>query len=269
MTDLRPFWRPLGLTGLQVSPLGLGTVKLGRTEGVKYPQAFQIPDDTQVQHLLHTAQDLGINLIDTAPAYGLSEERLGKLLQGQRDRWVLITKVGEEFEHGISRFDFSAQHTRFSVERSLMRLNTDRLEMVLVHSDGQDLSILEHSDVYRTLAALKQEGKILSYGFSGKTPAGNLAALKEGDGVMLTYNVNERQEEPVIQQAARWGKAVLIKKALSSGHLCRNAEPNPIQRSFAQIFQQPGISSAIVGTINPQHLRANVAQALAVLEQQN
>ena len=65
--------RPLGATGLQVSPLGLGTVKFGRNQGVKYPQAFNLPSDREALALLELAWDLGINLLDTAPAYGESE----------------------------------------------------------------------------------------------------------------------------------------------------------------------------------------------------
>ena len=67
------FLRPLGDTGLTVSALGLGTVKIGRDQGVKYPTAFSIPDDDAVRNLLARARELGINLIDTAPAYGRSE----------------------------------------------------------------------------------------------------------------------------------------------------------------------------------------------------
>jgi aryl-alcohol dehydrogenase-like predicted oxidoreductase len=110
--------KALGSTDMEVSALGLGTVKLGRNEGVKYPSEFRIPDDRHAASLLSEAQDLGINLIDTAPAYGNSEERLGKLLAGQRDRWLICSKVGEEFEHGQSRFDFTPEHTRSSVETS-------------------------------------------------------------------------------------------------------------------------------------------------------
>ena len=90
-----------------------------------------------------SARDLGINLIDTAPAYGRSEERLGPLLRGQRQDWVIVSKVGEEFADGLSRHDFSAAHTRMSVERSLQRLETDFIDLVLVHSDGNDMAILE------------------------------------------------------------------------------------------------------------------------------
>jgi len=133
LPTLHGLHRPLGSTGLQVSPLGLGTVKLGRDQGVKYPSGFTIPGDDEARLLLGQARDLGINLLDTAPAYGRSEERLGPLLRGQRDAWVLVSKVGEEYDAGQSRFDFSAAHTRRSVERSLRRLETDRIDLVLVH----------------------------------------------------------------------------------------------------------------------------------------
>ena len=133
LPTLHPFHRPLGSTGLMVSPLGLGTVKLGRDQGVKYPNGFTIPDDDDARRLLKMARELGINLIDTAPAYGRSEERLGPLLRGQRDQWVIVSKVGEEFDNGQSRHDFSAEHTRRSVERSLQRLETEVIDLVLVH----------------------------------------------------------------------------------------------------------------------------------------
>ena len=260
---LHELHRPLGSTGLMVSPLGLGTVKLGRDQGVKYPNGFSIPDDALARQLLGLARELGINLIDTAPAYGVSEERLGPLLAGQRDEWLIISKVGEEFENGQSHFDFSAAHTRFSVERSLQRLRTDRIELVLVHSDGNDLDILHNSDVYQTLAELKQEGKILGFGFSGKTVEGGLLALERGDCAMVTYNLNEQAERPVIDYAAAHRKGILVKKALASGHLA--AGEDPVRRSFELLFGQPGVSSAIVGTINPRHLEDNVRTAAAVM----
>jgi aryl-alcohol dehydrogenase-like predicted oxidoreductase len=77
--------RPLKGTDLKVSPVGLGTVKFGRNEGVKYPTSFDIPDMDELSNLLALAKEIGINTLDTAPAYGLSEERLGELLKGQRD----------------------------------------------------------------------------------------------------------------------------------------------------------------------------------------
>ncbi|MCU1740232.1 MULTISPECIES: aldo/keto reductase [Pseudomonas] len=264
---LHDLHRALGSTGLLVSPLGLGTVKLGRDQGVKYPNGFQIPDDEQARQLLHLTRDLGINLIDTAPAYGRSEERLGPLLRGQRQEWVIVSKVGEEFEAGQSSHDFSAAHTRFSVERSLQRLETDFIDLVLVHSDGNDLAILEHSEVYQTLAALKDEGKIRAFGFSGKTVEGGLKALEQGDCAMITYNLNEQGEKPVIDYAAAHGKAILVKKALASGHVCLDPGIDPVRASFELLFAQPGVASAIVGTINPLHLAHNVATVARVIRQ--
>ncbi|MHC2145996.1 aldo/keto reductase [Pseudomonas sp. 210_17 TE3656] len=265
LPTLHDLHRPLGSTGLHVSPLGLGTVKLGRDQGVKYPNGFTIPDDDQARLLLAQARDLGINLIDTAPAYGRSEERLGPLLRGQRDHWVIVSKVGEEFEEGQSRFDFSAAHTRFSIERSLKRLETDHIDLVLVHSDGNDLHILEHEEVYQTLEALKREGKIGGFGLSGKTVEGGLKALQRGDCAMVTYNLNEQAERPVLDYAAEHGKAILVKKALASGHVCLSPGVDPVRASFELLFGHPGVSSAIVGTINPVHLAHNVATVAAVL----
>lgn len=261
---LHDVYRPLGNLGLMVSPLGLGTVKLGRDQGVKYPSGFSLPSDEEAARLLAQAQALGINLIDTAPAYGSSETRLGPLLRGQRDQWVIVSKVGEEFENGQSRHDFSAQHTRYSIERSLKRLETDRLDMVLVHSDGDDLRVLLETDVYPTLAELKQEGKILSFGFSGKTVEGGLLALQHGDCAMVTYNLNEQAEAPVIAYAAEHNKAILVKKALASGHACLAGE-DPVQRSFDLVFAQTGVTSAVVGTLNPVHLAHNVQCAIKAI----
>ena len=268
MKTLHELHRPLGSTGLRVSPLGLGTVKLGRDQGVKYPNGFTIPDDREAQMLLTLARDLGINLIDTAPAYGTSEERLGPLLRGQRHEWVIVSKVGEEFEGGQSRHDFSAEHTRLSVERSLKRLETDFIDLVLVHSDGNDLAVLNDSGVYQALAELKQQGKIRGYGFSGKTVEGGLLALREGDCAMVTYNLNEQSEKPVLDYAASHGKAILVKKALASGHVCLSPGVDPVQASFELLFAHPGVASAIVGTISPLHLAHNVATAAAVIRRQ-
>ncbi|MFA5493680.1 MAG: aldo/keto reductase [Porticoccaceae bacterium] len=254
--------RPLGTTGMAVSILGLGTVKLGRDQGVKYPDRFAIPDDDAARELLALARDIGINLVDTAPAYGASEERLGRLLKGQRQDWLICSKVGEEFDNGESHFDFSPAHTRFSVERSLARLATDHLDIVLVHSDGNDEDIIRNRGTLDTLADLKREGKLRAFGMSTKTVAGGILAAQRADCVMITWNLAHQSEIPVADYCHRHGKGVLIKKALASGHLA-GREQDPVAASFAMLFAHPGVSSAIVGTINPAHLAANAERALA------
>ncbi|RLQ22143.1 aldo/keto reductase [Seongchinamella sediminis] len=250
--------RPLGNTGITVSALGLGTVKLGRDEGVKYPEGFTIPDERAARKLLARARDLGINLIDTAPAYGNSEQRLGQLLRGQREHWVICSKVGEDFDKGVSQFDFSPEHARFSVQRSLERLQTEVIDLVLVHSDGNDLQIIEQKGTLEALAEMKAAGLIRAFGMSTKTVAGGQAAARASDVVMLTYNLAQREEAAVLDTCQQLGVGAVIKKALASGHLARDY-PDPVQASMDLVFAHPGTSAAIVGTINPQHLAGNVA----------
>lgn len=249
--------KPLGATGIRVSPLGLGTVKLGRNQGVKYPQPFALPSDREALALLDLAWELGINLLDTAPAYGDSEERLGQLLRQNPRDWVIVTKVGEEFRDGASHFDFSAAATRASVERSLRRLGVEALDAVLIHSSGDDLAILEQSTVLPTLLDLQAAGMVRAVGMSTKTVKGGLRAVECCDLVMVTYNPRQLEELPVIRTAHAAGKGVLIKKGLLSGHLNQMTETDPVLAALRLIYAEPGVSSVVVGTLNPAHLRAN------------
>ncbi len=251
------FQRQIPGTELMVSALGLGTVKFGRDQSVKYPSQFTIPDDGEVINLLALANSEGINLLDTAPAYGTSEERLGKLLSNRKD-WVIVTKTGEEFEQGQSSFNFSSSHTRASIERSLKRLNTDYLDIVLIHSDGNDEDILNNTDCVATLRQCQQQGMIRAIGMSTKTISGGLLAASMLDIVMITYNL-EQQDQAVLDYARKNNKGVLVKKGLMSGHA------GSIEDSMALLFGSEGISSVIVGTINPAHLRENVKLAKAAL----
>jgi aryl-alcohol dehydrogenase-like predicted oxidoreductase len=258
----------LGQTDLHISPVGWGTVKLGRDQQVKYPENFLIPDDEQAKALLALAQDLGINLIDTAPAYGTSEERLGKLLLKQRKQWFISTKVGEEFSAGESTFDFTPNQLRSSVERSLRRLQTDYLDIVLVHSDGNDCEIIERYEVFAELEELKRAGWIRAFGMSTKTVEGGLMTARYADVAMVTYNLQHLDEVTVIDECQRLNKGVLIKKALGSGHLLQHPTPpetDPVQASLDVVFGHPGVTSAILGTINPQHLRDNIQKAQLAL----
>ncbi len=244
-------------TTISVSPLGLGTVKIGRNQQVKYPESFTIPDDSTVLRLLDLCQSRGINLLDTAPAYGRSEERLGKLLGHRRKDWVICGKVGEEFEQGQSRFDFTPEHIRFSVERSLKRLKTDYLDIMLVHSSGDDVAIINQSGCLETLETLKKEGLIRAIGMSTKTVAGGILALQSSDIGMVTYNLNDQSEKPVLDYAEQHQKGILVKKALVSGHACLS-EQDPVFESMKRVFSHRAVSSAVIGTINPVHLESNI-----------
>jgi len=253
--------RPLGSTGLDVSVLGLGTVKIGRNEQVKYPEGFEIPDDNAVRELFELAQSLGINFIDTAPAYGSSEQRLGELLPNRHD-WVIVTKTGEIFENGQSRFDFSYDYTIGSVEQSLKRLKRDVVDVVLVHSDGNDMDIINNTGVFDALVSLKERGLIRAYGMSSKTVEGGCRVVESADVVMATANLAHDDERPVLELAQKLNKGVIIKKGLQSGHA---AGAGGVEASFRHILTLPGVSSMIVGTINPAHLQENVAMVNTIL----
>lgn len=249
--------RALGSTGIDVSVLGLGTVKIGRNQQVKYPSGFELPDDNAVIELFELAQSLGINFIDTAPAYGTSEQRLGELLPDRND-WVIVTKVGEIFENGQSRFDFSFDYTVNSVEQSLKKLKRDVLDVVLVHSDGNDMDIIKNEPVFEALAALKEKGLIKAYGMSSKTVEGGLWVVENCDVVMATANLDYDEERPVLELAKRLNKGVIIKKGLQSGHADSASGGGGVEDSFKHILKLPGVSSMIVGTINQYHLQSNV-----------
>lgn len=276
--------RALGNTGLIVSPVGLGTVKLGRNRGVKYPggEGAALPSDDQAMKLLHAASELGVNLIDTAPAYGSSEQRLGELMTragwfGGRDRWVVCTKVGEEFDpaSGTSTYDFSPSHVKMSVERSMRRLRVDVLDMVLIHSDGRDEWIISASGAMDALRELRHRGLVRAIGISVKSADGGLAAVRRSEGacdvVMLTYNAKDRAEGVAIDAARHRGVGVLVKKGLLSGHIdevmgkmppeIRSATDDPIEASMRLVLGRQGVGSMIVGTTSEAHLADNVKAA--------
>src|SRR5687768_3221126 len=92
-----------------VSVIAFGAFKIGRNEKIKYPAGYKLPTFEEAQRLLNAVLDLGINYIDTAPAYGHSEEWIGRALTGRRGDFLLSTKVGETFEQGQSIWDYSAR----------------------------------------------------------------------------------------------------------------------------------------------------------------
>lgn len=243
--------RQLGRSGIAVAPIALGTTKLGRNTDVKYPASFQLPSDKEVAALFDSALKLGVNLIDTAPAYGDSEERLGALVKNHRDEIVLCSKAGEQYVNGRSVYDFSASAIVASVDASLRRLWTDHLDILLLHSDGQDVEILTQTDALDALNPLKQTGKIRALGISAKTPAGIREAARCCDIVMAPFSQKETALADALAEAHDSGLGVLAIKGLFSGHLA--ARP-----AIEFVLNQPFIDALVVGTLNPAHLEAAV-----------
>ena len=241
----------LGSTDLFVSRLGLGAMKFGRNTKVKYPWHYELPNENTIKELLAVAKDVGINLLDTAPAYGDCENRLGKLLKGQRQNWILSTKVGESFHDGISDYCFTTECIKESVENSLKRLRTDYLDIVFIHSNGNDETIIK-SGALGILAELKRAGKLRYFGMSTKTKEGGLRALDQSDVAMVAYNPDYVDEEPVLDFANDKKKGILVKKALGSGHYCLSGKTS---ESLHFALNHPGVSSVLIGTINQKHLK--------------
>lgn len=234
--------------------IGFGAFKIGRNQRTKYPTPYDLPDEPTVERLLNTVLDLGINYIDTAPAYGLSEERIGKFLSRRRSEFVLSTKVGETFEDGESVYEFSGKAVRHSVERSLSRLKTDVLDIVFVHSDGNDRWILTETDCVSALLELKDAGKIRAVGFSGKTVAGAEQSLDWADVLMVEYHRDDDRHADVMSVAMERGVAVVVKKGLASGTL------QPAE-AIRFVLRNPAVGSLVIGGLNPENIRRNLLTA--------
>lgn len=248
--------RTLGSTGIECSRLGWGAFKIGRDQGAKFPEQYSIPSEEDSIRIVHEMLDLGITLIDTAPSYGLSEIRLGKALEGRREDVILSTKVGERFDQGQSHYDFSSTAAVKSLQESLQRMKTDHVDILWVHSDGNDQAILEDDIYIETLESFKDAGMTRAVGFSGKSVEGNRAALSWADAVMIEYHLEDRSQEPLILEAAERGAGVLIKKALQSGHL-----PGDEALRFV-LHDSPAakaITSVVIGSLRPERMKSNMS----------
>ena len=119
---------------------------------------------------------------------------------------------------------------------------------------------IENAAALETLDRMKQEGLIRAYGMSTKTVEGGCWIVENADVVMATLNLDTADELPVIERAQQMNKGVVIKKGLQSGHA------DSVEDAFRYVLTRPGVSSMIVGTINPGHLRSNVELCNRVTE---
>jgi L-galactose dehydrogenase len=148
-------YKQLGRTGLEVSVIGFGASPLGNE--------FGGIDPAEGERAVDAAIDNGINFFDTSPYYGrtLSEERLGKALEGKRHKVVLATKCGR---YDLNGFDFSAARVQTSVEESLRRLRTDRIDVFTAH----DIEFGDREQIVNeTLPAMRELQKQGKIGFVG------------------------------------------------------------------------------------------------------
>jgi aryl-alcohol dehydrogenase-like predicted oxidoreductase len=253
-------YRQLFNTDLKLSLLGLGTVKFARNTDVKYPHKFELPNKQQIIDLINQAKDYGINVLDTAPAYGNSESILGELFKDSHNNinradWVLITKAGEDYINQQSCYNFSADHVNNSLSKSLKNLNTDYIDILLIHSDGNDQAIADNDKLWQLLEHRKKLGDIKTFGVSSKTIEGGLNCLQRSDLAMVTYRQDYLDELPLLDYALKNNKNIILKKALNSGHA------SDAKQNLQFCINHPAVTSIIIGTLNPAHLMSN-AQAV-------
>ena len=151
-------YRPLGQTGLKISELGYGAASLG--------DIYRKTDEAEGIRSVHAAIDGGVNYFDVAPLYGftLAETRLGKALAGKRDDVVLATKVCRD---RFDVFDFSAERVRKSVDESLQRLQTDRIDVFQIHDVEFGTYDQITQETVPAALALKESGKVRFVGITG------------------------------------------------------------------------------------------------------
>jgi aryl-alcohol dehydrogenase-like predicted oxidoreductase len=262
--------RPLGNSGLLVSILGLGGGHIGGDT-----------PDSEVEALLHEALDRGLNLIDTAPSYGRSEERIGRLLWQRRHEIVLSTKGG----YGVPGVaDWTAEALTQGIDLALQRLRRERLELFHLHSCP--LPLLQREDLLSALHRAKAAGKIGVIAYSGENEALTYAVLSGAFGcVQASVNLcDQRLLDYQVPTAAARGIGVIAKRPLANMAWTHAERPTgQYSEVYWERFQAlrphlselpkgqehdvalrfaayaPGVSSVIAGTRSLLHLRQNLA----------
>lgn len=162
-----------GHTGLEVSRLGFGGAPIGYLD----------TDLQRVEKILSFLLDSGVNFIDTAASYPGSEEAIGKAIGKRRDEVVLVSKCGQAFE-GLEGEAWSAGVISQTIDRSLSRLRTDHLDVMLLHSCGLD--VLKRGEALGALAEAREAGKVRFAGYSGDNEEAAWAAAQDDVAVIET-----------------------------------------------------------------------------------
>jgi aryl-alcohol dehydrogenase-like predicted oxidoreductase len=223
--------RTLGRTGLLVSEIGFGSLEIGRDWGIPVGDDFGRPDEANAIRALNAALDAGITFIDTAPAYELSEERIGKAISHRRSEFTLATKVGERKNDGEqSLYDYSAKATTAFIEQSLKRMKTDVLDLVQIHS--APIEVIRKGETLGALVKAQEQGKIRFIGMTGSVEAA-IEAVNDGsyDTVQVSYNIVDRDPEKKLFPLCRERNiGVIIKDGLGAGRLTAKAKALPDDR---------------------------------------
>ena len=283
-------YRTLGRTGWQVSILGLGTG--GRSQ---LGQRYEMPMDESAK-LVHHALDAGVNMIDTAPGYGDSEERLGYALHGvPRDKYYLSTKFQP---HAESDALYSAQELRASLERSLRRLRTDYVDLYYVHGVAPEPYAAVNAEYLAELNRAREQGLIRALGLSERYQTDHShqmaqRAIRDGFYDVLMVGLNLMSPDAVTSVLPLAGefdigivvmcavRTVLIDPAMWKRYLQRWEDEGRLQpglvdheapfgwllddtiptvsaAAYKFAAEHPSVGSVLTGTANIEHFDENV-----------
>ena len=264
--------RRLGKTDMDVSVLGFGGSEIG----------YEKASSEMVAELLNGALDAGLNVIDTAECYYGSEELIGHAVSDRRDEFYLFTKCGHP--HGMeSAANWSRDSILQSVERSLQRLKTDRLDIVQLHSCSE--SELRKGEVIAALQTAREKGYARYIGYSGDSRAAHYAVECGGfDTLQTSINIADQEAIDLTLPLAREKKMGVIAKrplanaAWKTGHRPMDSYHHEYWQRLQKLnydflrsgdlektisialrftLSVSGIHTAIVGTKNPERWRQN------------
>jgi aryl-alcohol dehydrogenase-like predicted oxidoreductase len=269
-----------GRTGFDVTPLGFGAAEIG----------YLKPQRDQAAAVLNLLLDEGVNVIDTAASYENSEELIADAIGHRRSEFVLISKCGNRVGE-MQGEDWSPSLITQSVERSLRRLKTDALDVMLLHTC--DEPTLRKGDALAALVKAKSAGKVRFVGYSGDNQAAAYAATlpdvavietsvniadqvnidvvlpvarKHDVGVLAKRPVANAAWKKVEEQPGFYGKYAkdytdrLARMKLNPAELGIKTAPEIAWPELALRFaiSHAGVHSAIIGTINPENTRRNI-----------
>ncbi len=206
--------RPLGKTGIDVSEIGLGAWQLANPD-------WNLHDTADALRIVRASLEAGCNFFDTAPGYGYgnSEELLGQGLKGVRQDVVICTKFSHHGADGGD--DFAAEQIRPVLEGSLRRLQTDYVDILLLHNPPRELMDGRHARQYAELEQLKAEGKIREYGVSLDWCEELEMVVETTDSRALEvfFNAFYQEPKPAFRRAQAQGVGLIVKVPLDSGWL--------------------------------------------------
>jgi aryl-alcohol dehydrogenase-like predicted oxidoreductase len=272
---------PLGRTGLPVTKLGYGAMEV---RGSRIWGGRPI-EDADAETILNAVVDHGITFLDTANDYGRSEEYIGRFLAHRRDEFVLATKCGCTVVHRDDTTDdtphvWTKDNLFRGLHESLERMRTDYVDLMQLHNPS--VEECESGDLVAALQEMKQQGKVRWIGISATNPhLETYIGWGVFDAFQIPYSALEREHEELIQAASDAGAGVIVRGGVARGepgaglgHQDRWAtweaaalddllEQGETRTGFLLRFTNahPGMDTNIVGTMNVDHLRQNIAAA--------